>query len=130
MHSVLCGTFRSLPCIHSWLLPDHLFYQKHREQARYAGRFPVPSALIHRLSLTASTPSNPSPHQKASHTPQRTLQKCVPRKGEREGEIRGLRNSERFPPRKFPPGNNSRISPAVSQRYVCIHTLKRNAFNH
>ena len=54
---------------------------------------------------------------------------ACPEKGSARGK-NGLRNSESFPPRKFPPGNNSRISPAVSQRYVCIHTLKRNAFNH
>ena len=45
-----------------------------------------------------------------------------------------LRNFECFPPRKFPPGNNSRISHAVSQQHTCtrvyIHALKCNTFNH
>ena len=70
-----------------------------REQARYAGRFPVrphPSAQPGVLDTVESIAP-----PKTSHTPQRTLQKSVPRKGEREGEIRGLRNSELAPPKGF-----------------------------
>ena len=96
----------------------------HRLMILYQGTGPLRGPLSRPASLIGSVwhsgyrrihrPSNNVTHN-TTYAP-----KCVPRKGEREGEIRGLRNSERFPPRKFPPGNNSRISHAVTQQHIFI----------
>ena len=69
---------------------------------RPAARAAFPSVCIHRLSLTRSTKVASLTPPIISHFLQRSPKKSVPRKGEREGEICELRNSESFPPRKFP----------------------------
>ena len=94
-------------------------YKSHiREQARYAGRFSV-------RPHSSAQPWIPDTVEsialyKTYHTPQRTFKKACPERGSARGK-NGLRNFECFPPRKFPPGNNSRIPHAVLQRYIFIH---------
>ena len=90
-------------------------YNNHQEQVCCADRLPSGEKKSAQPDATNTAAYRHLPIHYP--IPQRRTATC-PERGSARGKS-GLRNSECFPPRIFPPGNNSRISPRCS---TAIHS--------